>query len=79
MELIEFKSLLANRPMRRTAKGARIAIGMASDLPERQTSLLRRFTGATLFEHLIASDEPIEAACRDAHALFQRGLIEPLD
>ena len=44
---VEFKAWLATVPFGRTAKGTRWAAGTASDLPERQLALLRRFTGRT--------------------------------
>lgn len=49
---IEFRAMLAAQPMSRTAKGARLALAVASDLPQQQVALLRRFTGETLLEYL---------------------------
>jgi hypothetical protein len=74
---IEFKALLAGQPMRRTAKGIRLACGMTSDLPHRQLALLRRFTGETLLEYLVGASEPMEEVYADAYALFVRQLIVP--
>lgn len=73
----DFKAMLVTLPMRRTEKGMRVVVAMASDLPEQQMSLLRRFTGETLFEYLVPSMNSLETAYADAYALFQRGLIAP--
>lgn len=74
---IEFRAMLAAQPMGRTAKGARLALAAASDLPQQQVALLRRFTGETLLEYLVASTEPMESVYGDAFALYERGLIAP--
>lgn len=74
---IEFRAMLAAQPMSRTAKGARLALAVASALPQQQVALLRRFTGETLLEYLVASTEPMEGVYADAFALYERGLIAP--
>lgn len=71
----EFRTLAATQPMRRTPKGARMAIAFASDLPEQGVSLLRRFTGETTLGYLVAADEPLEEAYACAYTLYRRGLI----
>lgn len=79
MVSIEFRAMLAAQPMRRTSKGARLALAMASDLPHQQVALLRRFTGETLVEYLVSASEPLESVYADAFALYERGLIAPSD
>lgn len=74
---LEMKALLATQPMRRTDKGGRVVLSMASDLPARQLALLRRFTGETLLEYLAGPDEPLDDLYADAVALHSRGLIAP--
>jgi hypothetical protein len=44
-------------------------------MPDRQLSLLRRFTGETLFELLVAPDEPMDEMVEFAWQLHERGLI----
>lgn len=61
--------------MRRTEKGMRHAFFVSTDLPPRQLALLRRFTGETLLEYLVAPDEPLGEVCADAYELHLRGLI----
>lgn len=70
-----FKALLAAQPMRRTEKGMRHAFVVLTDLPQRQLALLRRFTGETLLEYLVAPDESLVELYADAFALYRRGLI----
>jgi hypothetical protein len=77
MEELEMKALLATQPMRRTEKGARVVLSMASDLSARQLALLRRFTGETLLEYLAGPNEPMADLYADAIALHSRGLIAP--
>lgn len=74
---LQIRTLLATQPMRRTDKGGRVALSMASDLPARQLALLRRFTGETLLEYLAGPDEPLAELYADAVALHARGLIAP--
>lgn len=74
---LEMKALLATQPMRRTDKGGRVVLSMASDLPARQLALLRRFTGETLLEYLAGPDEQLADLYADAVALHSRGLIAP--
>lgn len=74
---LEMKALLATQPMRRTDKGARVVLSMASDLPARQLALLRRLTGETLLEYLAGPDELMTDLYADAVALCSRGLIAP--
>lgn len=78
MAPVEFKASLVRVPYARTAKGRRVAGMVAHDMPSRRMRLLRRFTGETLFEYLVASDEDQEEMMDEAWSLFRCGLIEPL-
>lgn len=74
---MDFKVSLVRVPYARTTKGRRTAMIVAHDMPDRRMALLRRFTGETLFEFLIASDENSEEMVAEAWELFSRGMIEP--
>lgn len=74
---VEFKARLAVEPFRRTKKGTRLAALIANDMPERDLALLRRFTGLTLFEYLLAMDEHAEEMTAIAWSLHERKLITP--
>ncbi|MFN5048166.1 hypothetical protein [Roseateles sp.] len=73
---MEFKASLVHEPYGRTAKGRRVVAMVAHDMPGRRMGLLRRFTGETLFEFLIAGDESSEEMMAEAWELFSQGLIE---
>lgn len=72
---IEFKVRLVSEPFRRTQRGRKVALLLSYGMPERQLSLLRRFTGETLFELLVASDEPMDEMVEFAWQLHEHGLI----
>jgi hypothetical protein len=74
---MEFKVSLLCEPYARTVKGRRMVTIAAHDMPAQRMALLRRFTGETLFEFLIAGDESGEEMVAQAWELYSRGLIAP--
>lgn len=77
MVFVDFRNSLAARPFKRTHEGAKFASASAQDLAPRELALLRRFTGVTLLEYLLAPDEPMNEMVELAWGLTARGLIAP--
>lgn len=79
MAPVDFQARLLAQAFKRTHEGAIYASVSAQDLLPGQLALLRRFTGATPLEYLLAPDESIPQMVELARALKARGLIAAVE
>lgn len=74
-----FVALLEEVAFRRTLTGSAKLVSLPSVLTREANDLLARFTGLTVFPHLVSAGESSDELAGTAWELYVAGLIEPAE